>query len=219
MSTISNRHSVIPFIAGSSKPLTDQRLTKITYKSRKGTPQKFPNVCVSLPVLAEPTDQEMTLLMPHLCALLETAQDGIIRSLYESNDGILGSVSNEEISIAACIQFLETEATGGRLTKELIESWFSAGDCESAVILLISAKLGFPESLTPAQQETVTKHVNAYRAVIASLAGGKTILSPLQLKSIRTVLENIDEDEISKRLMSRITAMENPKKVEELLEI
>lgn len=219
MSTISNRHTVQAFDSAKSTALMDQRLAKITYKSRKGTPAKYPSVCVSIPGIVEPSEDQMKRLMPHLCSLLENAQDGIIRSLYESNDGVLGSVSDDEISIDACISFMETEATGRRLTKELIESWFVNGEAQENCAVLIATKLGYGEELTAEQAKTVNQHVNAFKGVFSSLAGGKTLMNQKQISGLRTVLDTMEPDDVSKKLSARLTSMETPKSVAELLEL
>lgn len=216
MSTISNRHSVVPFVSGKSVPFENQRLCKVTYKARKGTAQKFPNVCVSVPTLqgVELSDAQMDRLIPHLVSMMENAQDGIVRSLYESTDGSLTSVSDEEISVDQIISYLETEAAGGRLTKELIEQWFTSA-AQTNCAELVATKLG-----TEVDNPKVAQHVNAYRAVFSSLAGGKTLLSTAQIRGCKIVLESLEElDDVGTKLMARLTSMETPKKIEELLEL
>lgn len=87
--SITNRHSVVPFTAGESKPMTGQRLAKVGYKSTKKNPARFKSVCVSVPEIPENNIRsELDRLIPHVRTMLENAQDGIIRSLYESREGI-----------------------------------------------------------------------------------------------------------------------------------
>lgn len=217
--SISNRHSVVPFVAGKSAPLSDQRLAKIGYKSSKEKKAKFPSVCASVPVLSDeqiiPFSER---LLPFVRSVLENAQDGIIRSLYESNDGTLGSVSDEEISIAACISFLETDAAGGRLTKEMVEVWFSETLADN-VYVLIAEKLGFTDP-DKAQEEMIQKHIAAYKAVFASLSGGKTFLQPAQIKGCKVALSSLGAmDEIGSKLMNRLDGMEKKPLIEELLDL
>lgn len=217
--SISTRHSVVPFVAATSVPFAEQRLAKITYKSRKGTAAKFPSVCVSVPKIGEVSEIQMDRLLPHLQALMENGQDGIIRSLYESSNGALSSVSDDEISIDAIINYMDSEATGGRLTKELIESWFDSSEASQNCMVLIATKLGYGDELTKDQEETVRKHVNAYKAVFSSLAGGKTLLNPAQIRGLRVILDTMEADDVNAKLIARLTAMETPKSVAELLEL
>lgn len=217
MSNISNRHSVVPFVAGKTVPLSNQRLAKVGYKSTKNQKAKFPNVAVSVPSLegTEFTDVQMERMVPFIMNLLENAQDGIIRSLYESSNGALQSVSDEEISIDSCLAFMESESNGGRLTKEAIESWFDS-ELRDNLSITIAEKIGTDDLDSP----VIGKHLNAYRELISSLAGGKTFLVPTQIKGCKVALELCkNEDEMFKKLMARLTKMESAPKIEELLEL
>ena len=218
MSIISTRHNINPFVSGKSEALTGQRLSRIGYKSTKNNPAKYPSVCVSVPHI-NPADitANINSLMPYIGNMLETAQDGIIRSLFESSHGTKQSISDEDISILACIGYLESESNGGRLTKEYLELWFDSNIAENLSVV-IADKLGFDMS-TEAQMETITKHLNGYKGLIASLSGGKTILQPNQISACKRALEiaSIDDD-TSAKLTARLNNMV-PKKMEELLEV
>src|SRR3990172_1508944 len=168
--SITNRHSVIPFVAGKTVPLTDQRLAKIGYKTTKKNPAKFPNVAVSVPPITEFDETILERALPYLVTVFENAQDGIIRSLYESSMGQLREVSDDDISPAACLAFLEAEANGSRLTKEMIASWFDSEVSENLTVL-VAEKLGFTD-LTTDNMVVVKKHVSIYRDIISQLAGG-----------------------------------------------
>lgn len=219
MSNISNRHNVNPFVSGQSDPLTGQRLAKVGYKSTKANPAKYPSICVSVPPIStqEITDN-ISALIPAIKNMLANAQDGVIRGLYEGSDGTLSSVSDNEISVLACVGFLESESSGGRLTKEGIENWFS-GNLEDNLSVIIAAKLGFDMS-TDEQMIVIGKHVKGYKDLLSSLSGGKTILQPVQISSLKKVLDLVSvEDDMSEKLRTRLIAMENKPKLEELLEL
>ena len=216
MSIISNRHNVNPFVAGKSEALTGQRLAKVGYKSSKANPAKYRSVCVSVPAPITPTEGELSRLMPHILTMLENAQDGIIRSLYESSDGTMSSVSDDEISVSAICAYLDAESTGGRLTIEVVNSWFDS-QVRDNLTVVIATKLGFDLS-TPEQECTVNKHVAGYRGLFASLSGGKTVLQPVQIAGIRRALEvSSVDDEISGKLMARLIQMEKKPNIAELL--
>jgi hypothetical protein len=221
MSNVSNVHDVIPFVAGKTSALTGQRLAKVGYKSTAKNPAKFPSVAVSVPFLSDDSIREsMDSLLPYIKGMVEKTQDDVIRSLYESKDGSLKIVQDHEISVQACIAFLESEAAGDRIKKEHIESWFDRV-CAENVFTLIAEKLGFTgDSLTPEQESTVQKHVKVYRDILSMLAGGRTILTPVQIKSCKTVIDVSEDDSgIGTKLMQRLTAMESPKPVAEFLEL
>ena len=221
MSHFPSTHLLTEFVSGKSTALTGQRLSKIKFKSTEKSPRKYPNVCVSVPFIqAEAITQNMPGLIDHVRAMLESAQDGIVRSLYESSDGTLTQVSDSELSIASCINFLEAEAQGSRLTKEIISGWFDSS-VRDYLYIIIGEKLKYSmdSELTPEQDATITKHLNGYRGLYESLAGGKTILQPSQITSLRKVLELVDTDEIGSKLGARLSQMENKPKIEELLEL
>jgi hypothetical protein len=223
MSNVSTRHPLRLFTAG-DKPFPEQRLAKIGYKTSKKTPAKFPNVAVSIP----PVDSDALRiyseeLLPFVRTLVEGAQDGIIRSLYESANGELIEVSDEDISIPACIGFLQAEALGDRLTKAAIETWFDS-ELRDNLFASVAEKLKFVAadgSITADQSATVEKHVKIYRDVLSMLAGGKTILAEKQIKGCKNALALApdDSDSMVQRLTARLTAMETPRTIEEMLEL
>lgn len=217
--SISNRHTVNPFVAGKSAPMSEQRLARVGYKSTAKNPAKYQSVCASVPQIlsADISEEQIKNLMPHIVGLLESAQDGIFKSLYESADGKLECLRDEDISVDACIAYLSAEAEGSRLTKELLESWFTRAMADNLNVV-IAEKLGFDLS-TPEQEETVSRHVNAYKGLISALAGGKTLLVDHQIKGLRKALECVPEDDMSVRIGKRLDAMENKPKMADLLEL
>ena len=227
MSVISNRHSIVPFISGESKAMSGQRLGKIGYKEvlNKKTgkkEQKLPSVCVSVPVIEkEEIEGKLEALIPHIRGMLEGVQDKIVRSLYEGSEGALQSVSDGEISVAACIGFLEAESEGGRLTKEAVQNWFD-GNLAENLSVYIAEKLDFVKP-NEGQMLQIEQHVRGYREVLASLSGGATMLSTPQIKGCRKALEllevGIEEDLMAQKLSKRLDAMEKPVMAKELLEL
>lgn len=218
MSVISNRHSVVPFVAGKTMPLTEQRLARIGYKTTKKQAAKFANIAVSVPAITEFPEDVLDRALPYLVTVFENAQDGIIRSLYESSAGQLKEVSDDDISLSACLAFMEAEANGSRLKKETIEAWFDS-EVSDNLTVLIAEKLGFAD-MNADQEKTVSKHVRIYRDVISMLAGGKTFLQPTQIKGCKVAIALASEDsDIGVKLTARLTAMENKPAVEDLLDI
>lgn len=214
MSNVSPVHDVKPFKAG-DKALSGQRLAKIGYKKTKNQTNPLQSVAVSVPFIAvDAITANIQHLLPHIGTMLENAQDGIIRGLYESSGGNLKIVTDSEISVEACIGFLEAEAAGNRLTSDAIEKWFDAELSEN-VFAMLAQKLGFlsndaDATLTDAQESTVQKHVKIYRDVLASLAGGKTMLAEKQIRGCRNALSLApdDSDPMVSRLTARLDTME-----------
>ena len=207
--SISNRHSVVPFIPGKTSPFTDQRLAKVGYKTTKKQKAKFASVAVSVPVL-ELTAEDYANAASHIRGMFENAQDGIIRSLYESSAGLRKEVSDDEISPASCIAFMEAEAAGERLKKETIELWFDVSMAD-AVMVMVAEKLGFggQDDLNQDQRRTIAPHVASIREVFSALAGGKTMLSQGKINGCRIYLDLAEDgDETAEKLIARLDAME-----------
>ena len=225
MSNISNRHNVLPFVAGESKPLSGQRLAKVGYKQTAAMTQKGEiapkSICVSLPLIQkDQITQNLESLLPHIGAWLETVQDNVLRSLYEARKFDLSSVSDEELSIGQCVNYLEAESSGGRLTKEYLESWF-AGNMSDGLYVLIASKLGFVSDAQLAddsasvdvsedQDVVIQKHLNGYKALLVGLSGKNVSLSTGQIKGLRKALEICapEGDSVAARLNQKLDVIE-----------
>jgi hypothetical protein len=198
--------------------MSAQRLAKVGYKSTAKNPAKYPSVCASIPFMEIPSDSQLLKLMPYICAMLENAQDGIIKSLYESSDGKLEAVSDDDISIDSCISYMESEAQGSRLTIELLNKWFEE-QMRDNLFVVFADKLGFTD-ITPDVEVTIGKRLSGYKELFASLSGGKTILQPAQIKGLKQALGYApDGDDIALKLMNRLTGMENKPTMAEMLDL
>ena len=210
MSNVSNRHAVTLFVAGTSKPLSDQRLCKagfkLTEKMKKEGKKALPSVCASVPALDTGAVSVMVAeLMPHIVAMLEKAQDEILRAKYEAAGGVCTEITDEELSIPQCIAYLNAEGAGSRLSVESIGHWFDTA-LNDAVTVLVADKLGFDLS-TPEQEEVVAKHVKSRRDIMAMLAGKNVILGERQQNAIRQMLELAPEDTMFGKLNAKFTAL------------
>lgn len=213
MSNISTQHSVIPFVSGETKPLSGQRLAKVGYKQTKAMSDKGEiapkSVAASLPVI---TDEDIVsnvhLIIPLIREACENVQDKIIRSLYESRDYVLERVSDSDIGFAQIAGYVASEQSGGRLTKEYLESWFEANMRDNLTVV-VADKLGFDE-LNEVQLEVVNKHIAGYKGLIASIGGNKTMLSVAQITGIRRAFEvcAISDDEVVVKLEAKMSDME-----------
>ena len=223
--SISNRHAIAPFVAGTAQPMAEQRLARVickqTAKMTKEGKQALPSACASVPMIATSAiEAAIPRMLDHIRAMLESAQDGIIRSLYESTQGAASAVTDDDISVDACIAFMDAAAAGTRLSAESVKAWF-ASTARDYVIAFIADKLRFTE-LTPDNLKVCEQHANGYCGLLQVLAGGKTILPANQLKTLRIVLSTLgDDDAMASRLLEKITAMEAPKpaKVQEFLDL
>jgi len=217
MSNVSTAHSIELFDPKKSKALSGQRLAKIGYKqTAKMTADGITapkSICVSIPQIQ---DQEIianiSKILPMIRTALETAQDSMIRSLYESKNSDptrFSAVLDSEISIDAIAAFNESESTGSRLTKEYLESWFKSNIADHLSIL-IAEKLGFSD-ITEDNMVLIDQKVSGFCGVIASLSGGRTVLPANVRSNARKALElhpEADTDDTCKKLISALDRME-----------
>lgn len=185
MSNISNTHNIKEYVIGVTKPFTGQRLAKVTYKVDKTTGIKPESVCVSIPGIS--TDDVMNKFeefMPHVIALCERTQDLIIRNIHESKNV---NVSDDEITVAKILEFLNEESTGGRITKKDASDWFDSV-LSDPLTLALASKLGVSEVPTKEQSDKITKLVEDFRNNISALTAGNVKYDPPVCEVMRKAL-------------------------------
>jgi hypothetical protein len=227
MSNISNRHIVNRFVSGESKPLAEQRLAKVGYKltaeMKKNGATPLPSICVSVPELnPQAVLARVNQFLPYLASVIETAQDGIIRSMYESSGGQLQGVNDEDISMDAVLSFLAASEAGTRLSNESIAAWFDSGVADSLYVV-IADKIGYSGELTEEQESTLQKHVKAYKGICQILASkGLTLasVSLAQRNAIKVCLKlDTSGSTIAQKLADKLAELEKAPKIEEILEL
>lgn len=213
MSMIANRHNVLAFDAKTSKPFPTQRLAKVGYKSTVKTPAKFPSVCASIPVLENWEENQNQRLRPYFVALVQDTQDKILRSLYESADGKLTSVSDDDLSVDQVIAYLESESSGDRLTKERIGDWFDSNVRDNLTVV-ICTKLGTENLDDP----RIAQHLAGYRQLFTSMSKDSGALQPVQIRGLRTAIAVCEvDDDIAKKLDAKLEAAQNRPALADLL--
>jgi len=139
-----------------------------------------------------------------------------LRSLYEARKYDLSSVSDEELSIGQCVNYLEAESSGGRLTKEYLEGWF-AREISDSLYVVIADKLGFVHDgaegeleVTADQDSVIQKHLAGYRALMVSLTGKNISLDQKQVNGLRKALELCAPADcaVTPRLLSKLDQIE-----------
>jgi len=216
MSNISTRHNVIPFIAGKSAALAGQKIIKAGYKStkdkatKKTIPAKYVSVYASVPKITVETITERAAdLSEFLIEMLDNAQAGILKSLYESSNGTLSSIADEELDIDSCIAFMAAESEG-RMTKVFLETWFDENVSENFTVVLAD-RLGFDDMNTE-QMITINQHLAGYKGMFSALSGGKTTYTEAQVNNLLRVLEvSSVDDAISAKLEKKLNKMLVPK--------
>lgn len=219
-------HSVVSYDPKTTKAFSGQRLSKVQYKtvSNKDDPMygiKRPSMCVSLPLIpVERVVQNISLLAPHVVVMLHGIQDKMVKEMIE---GGMKNITNESISIASILEWLEVNNESGRITKESVAAWFDESISGNLAVVLAD-KMGIgADGVTPSDSESahIMKAVEAFKDKISSLAGGKTSFEPKVAESLKKALSLAEEGDIMKaRFVARLDKMiEDAKKGEELIDL
>lgn len=203
MSNISTSHNIVEFTK-TSKALDGQRLSKVWYKGKKAEEKK--PVCVSIPrVLSIMVGaEELEQLKPQVLDMILGAQDKIVRERYEQG---ATSISDSDISIAACIAWLQEESAGGRLTKEYIIQWFSES-LSDKLLVAVADKLGIGDTPSELEAKKLEQAVNVFKDSFAQLAGGATRFQPEKARKMLKVLELIEEENtLADKFQTRLEKM------------
>jgi hypothetical protein len=213
-------HSVVTYDAKTSKPFTGQRLAKVTYKTVTDKNSdlygiKRESKCVSIPLI-KPDDvvTNINALAPYMVEYLHSVQDKIIRERVDAN---AAHITQEEISIASIIEYLDTNNESGRLTKESVANWFNENIADNLAVTLAD-KLGVGENPSDTDSNKIIAVVEAFKGKISSLAGGKTAYEPKICTSLINALQLAPAgDVLATRFTARLQKMINEHKSDDEL--
>lgn len=177
MSNVSSTHNIVK-LDKSSKPFQGQRMARVIAKQDKDGQYQSPNLVeskfVSLPLInPEFNPAQLSALSTHIVTMLSDAQDAIIRERIIA-DGCT-SINDDEISIDACIKYLDDAAKGNRVTGEYIVKWFNE-TYGNAAIEFVAKLCNFGsdvDAYTEAQLDVIGKKVNVLGSMFAGFASGK----------------------------------------------
>lgn len=205
-----SNHSVVKYDPKTSKAFTGQRLAKVTYKTITDKDNPLFNVkreskCVSIPVLkAGEIESNLVILTPHLIEYLHSVQDKMIREKIDLGSSV---ISNEDISIASMVEWLDANNESGRLTKETVAKWFDENVGEMLAVVL-AEKLGVSATPSDAESKQIMAVVGTFKDKVSSLAGGKTSYEPKMCDSLIKCLELAPAgDALASRFMVRLNKM------------
>jgi hypothetical protein len=216
MSVISNTHSFLEFNSGVSEALSGQRLAKVTYKTPKTGEKVYKSICVSLPFVAEVSNEQLVALQPHIFKLIEDTQDKIIREAHESGKA---NVHDTDISVDACVEYLNAESVSGRLTKEGVVRWADDSGLADMLRMRFAEILGVSDTPTEIEAQKVEVQVKGYVDKFAALAGAKTYYAPDVASKLLKALEiGSVGDSIANKFQMRLQDMvANPKNQADML--
>jgi len=206
MSTLFNVHTVTSYVAGKTKPLEGQRLSKITYKTDSKTGIKPDSKSVSIPAIVwSDIESQVPVIKDHILDLVLKAQDGIVRKLVEAGKD---SITSESINIPAIIAAMLEESSGGRLTGETIREWFQES-IKCNLLIAFASKLGISDDTAPTaeQSEKLAKILKGYEDSFAKLASGAASFNDTQksnlIKAIQ--LSGAEDDVLASKFITRLS--------------
>lgn len=211
MSNMSQFHNTEVYTPNKSKALEGQRLSKHSWKTPKNadgsTGVKPESKCVSIPKISyEAMEKVGDALQPHIVAYLETVQDAMIKEMIVAGKT---EIHDEQISMAAVIEYLEAETQGTRFTKADAEKWFTEV-IEDTLALTLASKLGVSEVPTENESKQIFAIVGEFKGKITGLAGGKTSYSGKVAANLQKALDLVEdkEDPIYVRFSKRLEKMQ-----------
>jgi len=228
-----SRHAVLEYVSGTSAPNAGQRLAKIILRGQvDAAGEAIKSKCVSIPhisidaVKAGIADGS---LVPYVMEYLESIQDTVIKVAVLNG---MSEIHSGIFSINACLEFLDSKSESTRLTKEVVQAFYSE-KLAAALVSLCMASLGVSSiaELSPAKQGSLLKTTKSVEEDISKLAGGATLLPDASIGRIRRVIQTAissgvlsSEDSLLARLNGKLDAMEKKNEearmnTEELLDL
>jgi hypothetical protein len=207
MSIVSNVHNITAYVPTVTKAFTGQRLSVIYWKTGKDGVKKE-SKCVSIPKVTGVTPDELQAMIPQVLELITTTQNKIIRELVDAGKSF---VSDEDISVAKCIAYMQevgTSENSVRLTKDTLGEWFNSKLADS-LTLLLADKFGIGDTMSAEQEMMLTATVNAFKSKIVGIANPNTKYAEKEVGSIKNAIaaSNDSEDPIVGKLVERLDKM------------
>jgi hypothetical protein len=214
--SIGSNHIVSKLEKNSKALAADQRLARVIAKKNKEGEYESENLneskCVSIPRIIAVSESELKALSPHITAMLNDAQDQLIRE-YIINGA--SSINDEQISVSECIKYLDDSAKGGRITSEYMQKWFMETYAEPAAEFVVELAKFDGNSLTDAQLEVVEKKVNVIRDMFAGFASPKYSPDIPKCKAMIKFAQFLTEDNWDERMSGVIGKVQKIKSEKE----
>lgn len=182
----SERHAIVPFVAGTSKSLSGQILIKVgsrqTAAMTKAGKTAKGAICASVPVIPrEEILANVEELLPQLEAAILEARKGILEE-HRAN----GAVTTEEMSITSVIAWFRAQ---DRLTEEFCREWITSH--EDVFAAFCAEQFRWTEDiLTEGQLQQVRKVQNGWTDVLIKYAAAKkgAYMQPKLRKGFRALI-------------------------------
>jgi hypothetical protein len=188
-----------------STALEGQRGMRLIAKADADKNYPAPHFCKSLfasvPVISDDAiiDAFPALITYVRSMILEPAQNAIARE-YAIEDAGHTSINDAQINVAACLQWLEAESKGDRITKEVVQKWFLDTYEEMAGEYIALALKWDVENISQEQNKVLDQKINVLRDMFAGWCGGKYSPDMQKLKAMVKFAEFIGPDNMDARM-------------------
>ena len=202
-----------------SKAADGTRMLKVLFKNTEKVKAPMPSKFISAAPIAGSELQEVLQnprFAPHALSILHNAQMELVRArLLAEGEGCM--IDDSDYSVAKCLDYLDEEAKGNRLSKESITAWFQS-DVADMLTVAIADKLGLPDTPSDVESSKVAAMVADYSSKFAGLAGSKTVYSPEIAQKLVRALEvaGADSEGLGLQFKSKLLGMKE-KPVADLL--
>lgn len=162
--SIGSNHVFNPLTKDSKALAADQRLVRLIAKGKNKSANLSESLCVSVPqVTIEQVTEYIDTLMPYVVGMVTDTQDKIIRE-YRIESGA-NDINEALFDVPHCVAWLAENATGERLTGEMLREWFSE-DYKDACIDWLKSK----PALSGLTEEQMGHKFNAVLGTIVEFA-------------------------------------------------
>lgn len=130
--SIGSSHVFTKLTKDSKALANDQRLVRLIAKGKNKSENLNESLCVSIPALTtEHVVEYIDALMPYIVGMVSDTQDKIIRE-YRIESGA-NDIHESLFDVPHCVAWLADNATGERLTGDMLREWFTEDYREACI--------------------------------------------------------------------------------------
>ena len=189
-----------------------KRIAKVLYKAPKvGEKAAGENSYLELAMISPEALKQPEMLAsfaPHFISYIESIQDVMVRKLHKNG---VSRMSVSSFNLDAILEHLEEEGTSGRLSKEVIESWF-VSEVEESLFSAFADKLGVVgDNVSEEQAEKLLLVCSAYKKKFVSVSSGRSRIPDSEIESLEKALQisGAKDSIVGARIVARLAKMKN----------
>jgi hypothetical protein len=197
----------------------DHRLAVIRWKTpsdKKDDPsfRKLPTRCVSIPRTSLMVEPEV--LRSAMVQAFEDMQDEVIRALILegiSNGDNNPYITAEQVSEEAVAAFITAKAISGRLSGELLQSWYNT-NLKDKLTLALGNAMKLPDNPSAEQSQRLEKALEQHSKLIQSLASPRASMPENICKQLKKAVSLAEDDgKIKGQIIAKLDMLLQPRDV------